>query len=241
MSGIPGTPASDAVPSTGSEPVEAVAAGPVAAAGDTARPDISAVGADISAVGAHMPAVGADVPPSVSPFGGAGIQGDGIIHEIQWSDALPWWLLFRAAGAAFSPTVILLGALGATALWAGWSLADQLGIPAVGPLGGYASAPVSVVRPLDGAAVLGALTGLLPAPATAAIGQALALLSPATTAGTFWGAVARLAWFLVVWSLFGTAIARVIGLHLAGEERIGLNGAVRFGSRLWTAPASAAL
>jgi hypothetical protein len=245
MSGIPGTPASDAVPSTGSEPVEAVAAGPVAAAGDTARPDISAVGADMPAVGAHMPAVGADVPPSVSPsvspFGGAGIQGDGIIHEIQWSDALPWWLLFRAAGAAFSPTVIILAALGATALWAGWSLADQLGIPAVGPLGGYASAPVSVVRPLDGAAVLGALTGLLPAPATAAIGQALALFSPATTAGTFWGAVARLAWFLVVWSLFGTAIARVIGLHLAGEERIGLNGAVRFGSRLWTAPASAAL
>ena len=58
------------------------------------------------------------------------IQGDGIIHEIQWSDALPWWLLFRAAGAAFSSTVILLAALGALAVWGGWSLADRLGIPA---------------------------------------------------------------------------------------------------------------
>ena len=60
------------------------------------------------------------------------IQGDGIIHEIQWSDALPWWLLFRAAGAAFSSAVILLAALGALAVWGGWSLADRLGIPAAG-------------------------------------------------------------------------------------------------------------
>ena len=31
-----------------------------------------------------------------------------IVHEIQWSEALPWWILFRAAGTAFAPTVILL-------------------------------------------------------------------------------------------------------------------------------------
>ena len=42
-----------------------------------------------------------------------------IVHEIRWSDALPWWIVFRAAGAAFSPTVILLAALGAGAAWAG--------------------------------------------------------------------------------------------------------------------------
>ena len=53
-----------------------------------------------------------------------------IVHEILWSEALPWWLLFRAAGAAFSPTVILLAALGCLATWAGWSVADRLAIPA---------------------------------------------------------------------------------------------------------------
>ena len=52
----------------------------------------------------------------------------GIVHEIRWSDALPWWVLFRAAGAAFSPTVILLAALGAAAVWAGGSVADRLGL-----------------------------------------------------------------------------------------------------------------
>jgi hypothetical protein len=52
----------------------------------------------------------------------------GIVHEIRWSDALPWWILFRAAGAAFSPTVILLAALGAAAVWAGGSVADRLGL-----------------------------------------------------------------------------------------------------------------
>ena len=51
-----------------------------------------------------------------------------IVHEVRWSDALPWWLLFRAAGAAFSPTVVLLAALGAIALWAGKTTADKLGI-----------------------------------------------------------------------------------------------------------------
>ena len=62
----------------------------------------------------------ADAPP-YSPAGQT-------VHEIHWSDALPWWLLFRAAGAAFAPTVILLAALGALATWAGWSLADRMGL-----------------------------------------------------------------------------------------------------------------
>ena len=57
----------------------------------------------------------------------------GIVHEVRWADALPWWILFRAAGAAFSPTVILLAALGALATWAGWSAADQLGLAGIDP------------------------------------------------------------------------------------------------------------
>jgi hypothetical protein len=170
------------------------------------------------------------------------LGGDGVVHEIQWSDALPWWLLFRAAGAAFSPTVIILGALGAIALWAGWSLADQMGLPGarVVPVVAGGAAP-SAVRPLDGTAVLNTVSGALPAPAAAAVGQALTLFSPASTAGLMGGAAVRLAWFVLVWSLFGTAIARVVGLRLVGEERLGLAGSLRFAARMWPSPCNAAL
>ena len=53
-------------------------------------------------------------------------SGRRVVSSIQWSEALPWWLLFRGAAAAFSPSVILLAALGALATWAGWSVSDNL-------------------------------------------------------------------------------------------------------------------
>ena len=77
-----------------------------------------------------------------------------VVHEVRWSDALPWWLLFRAAGAAFSPTVVLLAALGAVATWAGWSACDQLGLAgSVDPAGTLAR---------DGSLVLPPATGPVP-------------------------------------------------------------------------------
>jgi hypothetical protein len=56
-----------------------------------------------------------------------------IIHEVLWSEALPWWLLLRAAGAAFAPTVILLALCGGLATWAGWSIADSLRLAGADP------------------------------------------------------------------------------------------------------------
>ena len=53
-----------------------------------------------------------------------------IVHEVVWSDAFSWWILFKAAGQAFAPTVLILATLGSLATWAGLSLADSLGIPA---------------------------------------------------------------------------------------------------------------
>lgn len=53
---------------------------------------------------------------SANPIGTA-------VHEVYWSDALPWWILFRAAAWAFTPTVVLLATGGLLATWAGWSLA----------------------------------------------------------------------------------------------------------------------
>ncbi|MBM3955829.1 MAG: hypothetical protein FJ309_14650 [Planctomycetes bacterium] len=197
-----------------------------------------------SATAAVTFAAAAPEPAGAAASAGAAptIAGDGVVHEIRWSDALPWWLLFRAAAAAFSPTVILLAAAGSLALWAGWSVADKVGLPAAGgALPSPSATATTAVRPFDGAALLAAAVNVLPPPAAQAVGQALALFSPSVTAATACGALVRLGWFVVVWSLFGTAIARVVGLRLAREEPLGFAGAVREGMRLWTAPTNAAL
>ncbi|MDA8042694.1 MAG: hypothetical protein MPJ22_09785, partial [Pirellulales bacterium] len=52
-----------------------------------------------------------------------------IIHEIIWSEAFPWWILLKAAGMAFAPTVIILATLASAGTWAGFSLLDSLGVP----------------------------------------------------------------------------------------------------------------
>ena len=160
------------------------------------------------------------------PAAGRGpIQGDGIIHEIQWSDALPWWLLFRAAGAAFSSAVILLAALGALAVWGGWSLADRLGIPAVMEVvepaglagkeaGNEAQAralPLATsgsVLPLTRLPSIVAFTPPLPQPAADLLRLVAVPFNPAAGLSQMLGALARIGWFVAVWSIFGTAIAR---------------------------------
>ncbi len=178
-------------------------------------------------------------------------QSGSIVHEIRWSDALPWWLLFRAAGAAFSPTVILLAALGAAAVWAGWSAADRLGLeaPATDPV---AVAPPAADRGLALPAPDGQLAIADPlAPSAAAVpwlasirdwspavvvetARLIALpFRPTTPATATAAAAARLGWFVLVWAIFGTAISRCVALKLAGEESLGPVGAIAYGSRKW--------
>ena len=176
------------------------------------------------------------------------IQGDGIIHEIQWSDALPWWLLFRAAGAAFSSTVILLAALGALAVWGGWSLADRLGIPAAveriepadlagqeagsdAPRGGAIQTPLESVLATTGLSQMVPFN--LPRAAAELVGLVSVPFNPAATLSRMIGALARIGWFVAVWSIFGTAIARHVALKLAGEEVPGFTQSLWYGSQKW--------
>jgi len=185
-----------------------------------------------------------------------------IVHEIQWSEALPWWLLFRAAGAAFSPTVILLAALGALATWAGWSLADRMHLDRIDSagveqaadviavaIGGQQSTADGLVLPSSSGGLPGGrllvpsrrvmpgLLGLLDRVPVAA-GDVLRLASvpfrPSATMSQMVGALARLGWFVLVWSIFGTAITRHVALTLIGEDAPGLSGAVWYGTRKWT-------
>lgn len=178
-----------------------------------------------------------------------------IVHEVRWADALPWWLLFKAAGVAFSPTVILLAALGAVATWAGWSACSQLGLAGVD---GFAS----LVTPLDGGVIFPPGDGMVTAPLTPSrqvlpwthdllrqlpqpLAELIALVSvpfrPTATPPQLLGAVARLAWFVLVWSIFGTGITRHVALKLIGEEAPGPLRATLYGSRTWLSSFNAVL
>jgi len=173
--------------------------------------------------------------------------GGTVVHEIRWSDALPWWLLFRAAGAAFSPTVILLAAAGAVATWAGWSMADRLGLAGVDRAADVIAAaktadelllpPAAAVAPLAAGSPakkwLTAVGDRLP-PVVADMSRLLAIpFRPSATLREVAGAAARIGWFVLVWSIFGTAIARHVALKLVGEDAPGIVGATWFGSRKW--------
>jgi hypothetical protein len=172
--------------------------------------------------------------------------GGTVVHEIRWSDALPWWLLFRAAGAAFSPTVILLAAAGAMATWAGWSMADRLGLAGVD----RAADVIAAARAADDLLLPGAtgsqalagsgptgwlrtVTEMLP-PVVADVSRLVAIpFRPSATLRELGGAAARIGWFVLVWSIFGTGIARHVALKLVGEEAPGIVGATWFGSQKW--------
>ena len=172
--------------------------------------------------------------------------GGAVVHEIRWSDALPWWLLFRAAGAAFSPTVILLAAAGAVATWAGWSMADRLGLAGVDRAADVIAAakaadelllpgtpPVKALAGSAPSAWIRAIVDVLP-PAVADVSRLLAVpFRPVATLREAGGAAARIGWFVLVWSIFGTAIARHVALKLVGEDAPGIVGATWFGSRKW--------
>lgn len=168
----------------------------------------------------------------------------GVVHEIRWSDALPWWLLLRAAGAAFAPAVILLAALGAVAVWAGWSIADQLGMP--GGTRAAASAALLLPSPAAPGAEpdtllptrralpwLGELVTRLPLTAREITALAAVPFRASATSRDMAGALARLGWFVLVWAIFGTAICRQVALRLSGEEPPGFLGALIYGSRKW--------
>ncbi|MFM7292299.1 MAG: hypothetical protein ACKO6B_13870 [Planctomycetia bacterium] len=187
--------------------------------------------------------------PEFSPVGRT-------VHEVQWSDALPWWLLFRAAGAAFAPTVILLAAIGALATWAGWSLADSLGLAGVDRTADLVAAAGVPVPPADGLILPSASGGMpgggrllapsrtvmpwlvglierLPAAAADVLRLVTVPFRPAATLEQLGGALARIGWFVLVWSIFGTAITRHVALELIGEDAPGLFGATWYGTRKW--------
>ena len=177
-----------------------------------------------------------------------------VVHEVIWSDAFSWWILFKAAGMAFAPTVLVLATFGSVATWAGFSLADTLGLPAVTTAQAVEAGAVAACRSCGGA-----VTGQLPTPSGVALPMAyswiqstpapvaelLALLTtpwnPLASTPEFLGSLARVVWFLLVWSIVATAITRHVALRLVDEELPGLFQAVQYGSSKWLASFNAAM
>jgi hypothetical protein len=173
-----------------------------------------------------------------------------IVHEVVWSDAFSWWIILKAAGQAFAPTVLILATLGSLASWAGLSLADSLGIPSADHL---AVAAVNYEPSTDGPAVtlpcpsgtvlpaIGGLLERLPAPVTTLLNLLVTPWNPLATTAEFVGSLVRVFWFLLVWSLFATAIVRHVSLRLVDEELPGFRAALGFGSRKWLASFNSAV
>jgi hypothetical protein len=195
---------------------------------------------------------GIEPAPDADPTSGVRIEDPigGVVHEVRWSEALPWWLLFRAAGHAFAPAVVLLAALGCLSTWAGWSLADRVGLAGADAPGVHAGGAAlgdglilvppggragrSVLAPSRG--VMPWLRGLLermPVSAARIVRLAAIPFRPTATLTEVGGALVRIAWFVLVWSIFGTAITRHVALRLVGEESAGFSGALWFGTQKW--------
>ncbi len=163
-----------------------------------------------------------------------------IIHEIIWSEAFPWWILLKAAGQAFAPTVLILATLATAGTWAGFSLLDSLGLPAdivtSIPVSDVEQSTITLPTPSHG--VLPALSSQverLPTP----VRDLLVLLStpwnPLATSWQFAGSLFRCIWFLLVWAIFATAIVRYVALRLVDEEQPSFRDTLRFGTQKWPA------
>ena len=163
-----------------------------------------------------------------------------IIHEIIWSEAFPWWILLKAAGMAFAPTVLILATLATAGTWAGFSLLDSLGLPAGistnAPIADVEQTTISLPTPSHGVLpTLSSQVDRLPTP----VRDLLLLLStpwnPLATSLQFAGSLFRCIWFLLVWSIFATAIARYVALRLVDEEQPSFRDTLRFGTQKWPA------
>ena len=163
-----------------------------------------------------------------------------IIHEIIWSEAFPWWILLKAAGMAFAPTVLILATLATAGTWAGFSLLDSLGLPSGistnAPIAGLDQTTISLPTPSHGVLpTLSSQVDRLPTP----VRDLLLLLSkpwnPLATSRQFVGSLFRCIWFLLVWSIFATAITRYVALRLVDEEQPSFRDALRFGTQKWPA------
>jgi len=145
------------------------------------------------------------------------------------TDLLDFRFLTRAAGLALDPGKLLLGGLALLILETGLELILQL------PFANQAS-PLHLRMPVDfGTSAIGQIVGmgagLLLAPLHSIIGPGLEIFRSGSSWPELATAWTRLLWALIVWSLFGGAIARMAAVQFARGDRIGVRQGLRFARR----------
>ena len=132
----------------------------------------------------------------------------------------------RAAGLALGPGKLLLG--GVALLLLETDLNVILRLPFADQ-----SAPLPLTDPVDlgsssVAQALGTGAGLLLSPLRSVISPGLEIFRSGSSWPQLATAWTRLLWALLVWSLFGGAIARMAAVQFAGRTRIGVRAALKF-------------
>jgi hypothetical protein len=145
------------------------------------------------------------------------------------TDLLDCRLVTRAAGLSLDPCKLLLGGLALLILETGLNVILRL------PFAEHA--PPTHLRmsvPL-GSSTVGQIvsmgTGLLLTPLQSIIGPGLEIFRSGSSWPELATAWTRLLWALLVWSLFGGAIARMAAVQFATGERIGVRGGLKFALR----------
>lgn len=145
------------------------------------------------------------------------------------TDLLECRFVTRASGLALDPGKLLLGGLALLILETGLNVILRLPFAEQAP-----PTQLRMSVPL-GSSTVGQIVsmgaGLLLTPLQSIIGPGLEIFRSGSSWPELATAWTRLLWALLVWSLFGGAIARMAAVQFATGERIGVRGGLKFALR----------
>jgi hypothetical protein len=167
------------------------------------------------------------------------------LREVSWNELFRWLVLLRAVRIALMARVLVLGALGLTATALGWWAIDYLFASTTDPVvtgsdwrntvSGWlwdTSPEFSIVTSAQSADALfrQVVSGLAEAPASLWLYLTRPFINmfhgDLTGTGFFYFALCGV-WELLVWGIFGGAIARIAALKFTRDEAPDLPGALR--------------
>jgi hypothetical protein len=160
-----------------------------------------------------------------------------VVRDVSWRDVLPWTHLFRAFRVAVHPSKLMLAWVMVLLLYLGGRILDAAwGMTRWGEDGGiflpffkYEALQVkSVARGVlawNWDFVFESIRGFI-------VTGPVALFKghPLYVNGHPLYAVLLTFWFLLLWAVFGGAIARIAAVHVAREEKMSVRQAIRFSS-----------
>lgn len=156
-------------------------------------------------------------------------------RDLCFARLFPWLRLFRGVGVSFDPKKLFVAALGLIALDAGWGGLSRI-FPDTDPriptgLSAFALATDSAAEPF-GFDLVRALWHLTE-PAQCMIRPFLPVFSVESSGRSLVHGFLAAVWAVIVWGIFGGAIARIATLQVACGERIGVRKALEFALRKW--------